>query len=84
MSKKKLPNLSVGPLGESEKFCNDFSINMARTVIIQQLVEQIEELQKTIDEGSGAEVTVAKLLLLEIENQITSLLDTNEAMGIEQ
>ena len=81
---KKTLNLSVGPLGKSEKFCNDFTINMTRTVILQQLIEQIEELQKTIDDGTGAEVTVAKILLKEVETQIESLLETNEILGAEQ
>ena len=84
MTKKKTLNLNVGPLGKAETFCNEFVINMTRTVIIHQLVEQIEELQKTIEEGSGAEVTVAKVLLKEIENQIETLLETNEVLGAEQ
>ena len=84
--KKKMQyTLQVGEFAKAEKFAIDFTTNMTRTVLLQQLVEQLEELERSIEESSSkSERFIAQTLLEQVEEQLMFLTSEESVFGEEQ
>lgn len=83
--KKKVYTLQVGRFAKAEKFAFDFTTNMTRTVLLQQLVEQMEELENSLEEStSKSERVIAQALLEQVEEQLTFLTSEDSVFGEEQ
>lgn len=72
-------NLQVGPFAKAEKFAASFAYGMARSYAFQQILKEMDEIEKLLETTENKEeIALAKMVYEQLEEQLNIMISHPE------
>ncbi|OUU74863.1 MAG: hypothetical protein CBC29_06985 [Methylococcaceae bacterium TMED69] len=72
-------NIQVGPFAKAEKFAASFAYGLARSYAFQQILKEMEDIEKLLEETENEEeIMLAKMIYEQLEEQLNVMISHPE------